>query len=235
MKASEPAAVKRQDTSHLLRQFDIISESKLNQRITVIGAGAIGSFVVLSLVKMGFSNVIVYDFDEVSVENMNCQWYRFSDIGKKKVEALRDLIYDFTKETIEIAAEKYIAQPLEGIVISSVDSMSVRRNIWEQVAKNLGVSWFIDPRMASEYALNYVMNPHDSKDRITYEKTLYSDRDAISEPCTRKATMYTATMIAGHVAKAVKDVVMQQDYARVTQWDIEKNNQLTWAKQKIEA
>lgn len=228
MKASAEAI--RPNTSHLLRQFDIISESKLNQRITVIGAGAIGSFVVLSLVKMGFSNLIVYDFDEVSVENMNCQWFRFSDIGKKKVVALRDLIFDFTREMIEIVPERYVAQKLSGIVISSVDSMAVRENIWNQVKKSLGVSWFIDPRMASEYALNYVMNPKDEADRATYEKTLYSDKDAIAEPCTRKATMYTATMIAGHVAKQVKDVVMDQKYARVTQWDIEKNNQLTWAK-----
>jgi len=218
------------NTDHLTRQLEIIPIEKLVQEITVIGAGAIGSFVVLSLVKMGFENITVYDFDDVSVENMNCQFYRFKDIGKKKVEALKDLIYDFTGAEINENAFKYEGQPLKGIVISAVDSMAARKMIWENIKESYLVDWLIDPRMASEYALNYVMNPRDEKDRVTYEKVLYTDEAAVQERCTAKATMYTATMIAGYVAKAVKDVVVKKPYARVTHWDIGMNNMQNWSK-----
>lgn len=215
---------------HLTRQLDIIPLECLDQKITVIGAGAIGSFTVLSLVKMGFCNIRVYDFDDVSVENMNCQWFRMKDIGSKKVLALQELIEDFTGIKIEAVPERFNSQSLEGIVIPAVDSMSARKIIWDAVKSSLSVRWVIDPRMASEYALSYVMNPNDPKDVESYEKTLYSDANAVAERCTAKATMYTATMIAGHVAKSVKDIVTKTPYARVVHWDIGANNYQSWRK-----
>lgn len=229
---------------HLTRQLEIIPVSALGQKITVIGAGAIGSFAILSLVKMGFEQITVYDFDDVSVENMNCQWFRFSDVGKKKVDALKSLIHDFTGTEIKVIAERYEgvkpralggtpAGWLEGIVISSVDSMAARRLIWENILRCPGVTYLIDPRMASEYALAYVMDPHSEADRATYEKVLYSDEAAIQERCTAKATMYTATMIAGYVAKQVKDIVTKNPYARVSHWDIGLNNLQNWPKAPV--
>lgn len=215
---------------YLIRQSDIIPFEVLGQRITVIGAGAIGSFVVLALSKMGFYDIVVYDFDKVSDANMSCQWFRTKDIGKPKVEALRELIREFTDLEITSNDERFDgSQKLEGIVVSSVDSMKARALIWECVKNNEDVKWLIDPRMAAEYALSYVMNPHSEKDQITYEKTLYTDQNSVEEPCTAKATMYTATMIAGYVAKHVKDVLTKSTpYARTTHWNIGTNSMQNW-------
>lgn len=223
------------NVEHLTRQLDLIPLDKLNEPITVIGAGAIGSFVVLSLAKMGFEDITVYDFDKVSVENMNCQWFRFEDIGKPKVEALADLIFSFTKTKIKIKNEKFensneqIAS-LGKIVITAVDSMAVRKTIWSACKDNNRIFWYIDPRMAAEYALCFVMDPNNTKDIDSYEKTLYTDENAVEERCTAKATMYTATMISGYVAKAVKDIVTDGQYARVTHWNIGTNNLQNWPK-----
>lgn len=211
-----------------MRQLEIIPIAVLGQKLTVIGAGAIGSFTVLSLVKMGFTDVTVYDFDEVSIENMNCQWYRMGDVGKKKVDALKSLIKDFTGVEIKIISDRYENQALDGIVISAVDSMAVRKTIWKNIVEHRTVDHLVDPRMAAEYALCYVMNPHSEKDRETYEKVLYSDKDAIEERCTAKATMYTSTMISGYVAKMVKDLVTKNKYARVSHWDIGMNHLQNW-------
>lgn len=220
---------------HLTRQLDLIPLDKLTTPITVIGAGAIGSFVALALVKMGFENLTVFDFDDVSIENMNCQWYRFDDIGKPKVSALRELIYAFTRSNITSRHEKFIGAEqqvavLGEIVITAVDSMEVRKTIWAYCKDNGKVFWYIDPRMAAEYALSFVIDPNDTTDIKAYEKTLYTDENAVSERCTAKATMYTATMIAGYVAKHVKDVVTGNKYARVTHWDIATNNLQNWSR-----
>jgi len=221
---------------HLTRQLEIIPLECLTQKITIIGAGAIGSFAALSLAKMGFADLQVWDFDEVSVENMNCQWYRFADIGKPKVLALEALIKDFTGVEIEARNERYETQDLKGILITAVDSMAVRKQIFERLkAGNYGVNWLIDPRMASEAALQYVINPWDRRDRETYEKVLYTDAHAVAERCTAKATMYTATMIAGYVAKAVKDIVTKKPYARVTHWNIADNHLQNWTKETLRA
>jgi hypothetical protein len=180
---------------------------------------------------MGFGNIEVFDFDEVSVENMNCQWFRFKDIGTNKAVALRDLVQDFTKVELQINPFKFDGtQKLTGIVISSVDSMAVRKTIWEKCKDNYLVKWLIDPRMASEYALSFVMDPNSPEDQASYEKTFFTDEQGVQEPCTAKATMYTSAMISGYVAKHVKDLVTTGNYARVTHWNIGTNHHISWPK-----
>lgn len=218
------------DTTHLLRQLDLIPLSLLTQPITVIGCGAIGSFTVLSLAKMGFMEITAYDFDEVGLENMNCQFYRRSDVGRNKASALKALVHDFTGEWINGKPERWDGQQLTGIVITAVDSMKVRKAVWAAARRNPAVSWIIDPRMSAEYAVSFVTDPHDEKDIVSYEKTLHSDEDGVQERCTAKSTMYTATMIAGYVAKHVKDITTGAPYARITHWNIKENTLTNWGK-----
>jgi molybdopterin/thiamine biosynthesis adenylyltransferase len=227
------------DRQHLTRQWDIIPVDCLDQPITIIGAGAIGGATALTLAKMGFNDITVYDFDKIEVENINCQFYRFSDIGKLKVEALQEIVKDFTGVEIEVRPERYAKGMMsKGIVISAVDSMEVRRMIWEN-HKQFAISTrlIIDPRMGAETGLCYAMRPTDPKDIKSYEKTLYSDDNAVQERCTAKATMYTALAISAHVAKIVKDFLCTEDerYARTMQWDIGENIQKCWSNKPQEA
>jgi molybdopterin/thiamine biosynthesis adenylyltransferase len=208
---------------HLTRQLDILPIKCLDKRITIIGAGAIGSFTALSLAKMGFEDITVYDFDKIEIENMNCQFYRRSDVGKLKVEALADLVESFTDVRINAVNQLFEGAPLNGIVISAVDSMSARQMIWDGQKMSAGVDMLIDPRMGAETAMLYCMNPHDANDRFSYEKTLYSDNEAVQDRCTAKSTTYTALLLSGLVAKAVKDIVTDSPYPRIVNWSILHN------------
>ncbi len=216
--------------ARLTRQLDIIPVDVLGERITIIGAGAIGSFVTLSLAKMGFTNITVFDDDKIEVENMNCQFYRHTDIGSEKVVALADLVHSFTEVRIEAIAKRYEGGTFPGIVISAVDSMAVRRLVWENHCMKAPMTKaVVDPRMGAENALMYVMNPMSEKDTQTYEKTLYSDSEAVAERCTAKATIYTATMLAGLVAKAVKNLAKGDKYPRTTMWSIAEDDFKSWS------
>jgi molybdopterin/thiamine biosynthesis adenylyltransferase len=222
------------DTAHLTRQLEIIPIEVLGEPITIIGAGAIGSFVCLSLAKMGFCDITVYDDDKIDVENMNCQFYRFKDIGKYKVEALKELVKEFTNVDIEIKNEKYISGMFKGIVISAVDSMDARKLVWENLKEmSLSTKLVIDPRMGAETALCYAMSPMDPKDVDSYGKTLYTDANAVHERCTAKSTMYTVLGIASHVCKVVKDYLCNdKKYCRVCEWSIKENTQKCWPNKK---
>ena len=216
---------------HLTRQLDILPPEKTAIPISIVGAGAIGSFTTLALAKMGFYDITVYDFDDIEVENMNSQFYRFKDIGSKKVLALKNLVSDFTGVEIEAIPEAYTGSQLNGIVIAAVDSMKVRKLIWDShKEKAIQVKSFIDPRMGAETAMLYTMDPMNPEDIATYEKSLYSDDDAEHERCTAKATMYTACMLAGLVAKSVKDIVTNGPYPRVAMWSIKDNDFQAWTK-----
>lgn len=213
------------ENAHLTRQMKLIPLEVLEEPITIIGAGAVGSFTALSLAKMGFTNIKVFDFDKIDVENMNCQFYRFKDIGSQKVNALQDLVKEFTGVEIDAQDRPYETGTFKGIVISAVDSMKIRKLIWDNHKElGIGTKLVIDPRMGAESALIYAMNPWDSKDIESYEKALYSDENAVEEDCTAKATMYTACMLAGQVCKVVKDYLVRSNpYARTTMWDIKGN------------
>lgn len=210
---------------HLTRQLDIIPIECLDQKITVIGAGAIGSFTVLSLAKMGFHNISVIDFDDIEIENMNAQFYRFDDVGNPKVIALKRLVKDFTDIEINISYSKYENDVYSGIVISAVDKMDVRKNIWENHKNNFDTNLIIDPRMAAEEGLIFAMNPLSPKDHKAYELSLYTDDNAVQERCTAKSTMYTSLFLAGQICKIVKDYALSngKKYTRITQWNIKDN------------
>ena len=96
-------------------------------------------------------------FDDVSVENMNSQFYRFKDIGKPKVHALRDLIIDFTGAEIQIEVARYEGKKAyPGVVVSAVDSMDCRALIWKAHAgSSPSTLAVLDARMGAEQALFY--------------------------------------------------------------------------------
>lgn len=216
---------------HLTRQIEILPPEKTQVPITVIGAGAIGSLTVLALAKMGFTTIQVFDADKIEIENMNCQFYRFSDINKLKVEALKELVKDFTNVSIDARPEWYTGGTFKGIVISAVDSMKVRKLIWDSHKEMaIGTKFIIDPRMGAEQAMLYTMNPLDHADIKSYEKTLYTDDNAVHERCTAKATMYTAMLLSGLVSKAVKDIVTEGPYPRTAIWSIKDNDFQAWSK-----
>lgn len=211
---------------YFIRHRELITPEAMARKITVVGAGAIGSFVVLSLAKMGFSNITVYDFDTVEPENIGAQFFNTDSIGKKKVTALAEMVWNFTGITItgldyRIVKEDHLDTD---ILITAVDNMEVRA----MLAKNSNCYWLIDPRMGAEYATMNVVKMSDYDVFKNYEKTLFTDGEAVHERCTAKTTIYTVLLIAGQVVKAVKDIVMDQTPIDSLDWNIKQNAMLAF-------
>lgn len=59
-------------------------------RIGIIGAGGLGSNCAVHLVRCGFANLVLADADEVEPSNLNRQHFTLAQVGRPKVEALRD-------------------------------------------------------------------------------------------------------------------------------------------------
>jgi molybdopterin/thiamine biosynthesis adenylyltransferase len=71
------------------RNHGIIDESILQERIiTIIGLGSGGSAIALDLVRCGVTDLILIDFDNVSISNLCRSIYNLYDIGRKKTEAI---------------------------------------------------------------------------------------------------------------------------------------------------
>jgi len=61
-----------------------------NSIIGIAGAGGLGSNIAFSLARIGIGKMIISDFDIIEPSNLNRQQYFIEQIGKPKVEALKE-------------------------------------------------------------------------------------------------------------------------------------------------
>src|SRR5947209_9227978 len=67
-----------------------------DQRLTICGAGALGSHLADNLARQGFRQLRVIDRDRVEEHNVSTQLYCESDVGAWKVEVLRQRLFRAT-------------------------------------------------------------------------------------------------------------------------------------------
>ena len=190
------------------RQIDIVDFDKLSLPIHLIGCGGIGSWTALMLAKMGCTNVNIYDFDEVEDHNVASQFFKETQLGQLKTEALVSNVYEQTGITLNIVSQEYEKDIKEGIVIIAVDSMEVRWKLNEYYKdKDL---FIIDARMGGLQAEVYCA---DAKD---YEPTLVAVEGVEHEDCTAKAISFNCGLIGSLVANYVRLKVNDMlDYKRM--------------------
>lgn len=111
------------------------------QQVTVgiAGAGGLGSNCAVNLVRSGFINFIIVDFDVIEPSNLNRQFYFYNQIGKPKVETLQanllninpDLQLKILQQRIE---ETNVAAIFETchIVVEAFDQSKYKKMIVEQ-------------------------------------------------------------------------------------------------------
>ncbi len=93
--------------------------------------------------------------------------------------------------------------------------MEARRRIWERSIRfKASVAALIDARMGAEVSRIYTVRPVDPDHIRYYERTLYSDDEALQLPCTAQAIVYNGFGIASLVAGQVKRVAMGEAWQR---------------------
>jgi hypothetical protein len=196
--------------SRFLRQLDIVSMEKLAFPIIVIGAGAIGSATVVTLAKMGCSDITVWDSDKLEEVNIPNQICKSSMVGSPKVEALAELTYDLTEIRINKVNQRYMGQGLEGLVVVTVDNMTTRQKVWKRAKLNRKIPLLIDARMGAEFARIYAIRPLDVNDTELYEQNLYSSQEAEHLPCSARSIIYCPVVAAGLISLLIKKYAVNQ-------------------------
>ena len=188
--------------SRFLRQQDVVNQSRLSKTpITVIGAGAIGSFVALGLAKIGAERLTVWDHDTVSDHNISNQWYGPADIGKRKVEALGELVMRMTGIEITGVPLRFDGRAASEITVCAVDSMDARVDIWKQLKPRPQL--YVDARMGAEVGNVFSVGPLAD----WYDSELFPSSEAFRAPCTARSTMYCASGLAAYVTAQVANFV----------------------------
>jgi len=206
------------------RHANIFNAKSLS--VSLVGAGGIGAATAVVLAKMGIQHMCIFDDDDVNEVNIATQLHKVSDIGNPKVIALGYLLLEFSDEltlkpVCSRVASDYFLQDF--IVISAVDSIKARKDIWAAV-KHTKTRWYLDARMAAEEFQLYTVRMTDPD---WYDGMLAKqDDESIPDlPCTMKATIYTGFIAAGQIGAAVKAIAIGETPPRILTHNI-RNNQL---------
>lgn len=180
---------------NISRHMELFDPDKFEYPVTIIGAGATGSWLALALAKLGITDITVYDFDIIEEHNVPNQAYSISNVGDFKIEALYENIKYETGTSIKVKNEKFTNQRLSGVVFLMVDSMSARKEIWENSIKlKPAVKLLVEPRMGLDVGRIYNVDPMDMNQIKKYEDTYYGDDVAEVSACGASMTVITSAL-----------------------------------------
>lgn len=83
---------------NLVKSQDYFNPLDVKKRCHIIGCGSVGSTIAELLVRLGLTDIALYDFDTVSPHNIANQMFFDSDIGRQKVDAVYDMCYAINPE-----------------------------------------------------------------------------------------------------------------------------------------
>jgi len=179
-----------------IRQRDLVPPEKLAKiRATVIGVGSGGRQVSLLLAAIGLPKITLIDHDTVEPENLAAQGYHEADLGRLKVDAMKD-ICTAINSSIEVntIGRKFRSTDFSGgVLFCCVDKIETRSSIFNSVKGR--VDLWIDARMSAEYMRIFTV--YDDASRKHYLTTLFPASEAYRGSCTAKTTIYCANVSAG--------------------------------------
>lgn len=162
--------------------YEFFQPEKCKHRVHIIGCGAVGSTIAELLTRMGITKFTLYDFDIVEPHNIANQMFRNIDIGKKKTEALAEMMRDINPDVDITIEERYENQMLNGYVFMAVDKIAVRKDICQKNQTNLNIKAIFDVRIRLTDAQAYAARWNNYQEIQNLLNTMnFSDEEADSE------------------------------------------------------
>lgn len=188
-------------------QTHIFPAEGFKKNIHFIGCGGASNMAILTAASMGIverCNIHLYDPDILEDRNIPTEVvYSYNSVGEHKVDAMLSALKFKFGEKIRtedelagsrkflVGANVYLHRSavdseskLDGIVITGVDSMKSRKEIWEAIKKSPEVELLIDLRSAGLTAqvITVLMSSRESVE--AYESSwLFSDSEAMELEC----------------------------------------------------
>lgn len=212
--------IPEQTTGAYVRQAGMFNPDNQKFDLRVFGAGSIGSFATLNLAKLGWKDISVFDFDKIEKHNIPNQFFRFSDIGKKKTTALKEIVNEFSgieikevdmKITPENSHELYNHIGPGSLLILGFDSLKARQTVFDAV-KGLP-NYMIDCRMGG---LNYsiqVVRLDDETQCKAYAESLKVQ--TVDLPCGHQSIIFTLSAVAAELCNIVVMINNGKDFPTI--------------------
>ncbi len=119
-------------------------EKLKDAKVAVYGIGGVGSYTVEGLARAGVGHLVLIDWDDVDITNINRQILALhSTVGKKKTEVMKERILDINPDAkVEIYEPKDIESGEEKLidgsfsyVVDAIDTMTAKLKVIERAYK----------------------------------------------------------------------------------------------------
>ncbi len=195
-------------------------------QLTMIGIGGIGASALPTLVTLGLDEFVLWDPDRVEERNVASQLlFTPDDVGKRKVNVAKRYLMAYGAQQVVKHRRLFSREDrdtLDGIVISAVDSMAARREIWGAVKYNGLVPLFMDGRIGGELCVLCTIDPCDPDSVEWYEEfMLFDDAEAEPLPCAERAIVYPAVTLGAVMAAQITRFARGHELQRLFNGNLE--------------
>lgn len=198
--------------------------------VTFVGVGGIGSFASRAVAKLGIPNITLIDPDIVEPHNLPSQMFDTTQAYDLKVIAATTNIMvespecnlnwhaaRITEDGWTSDDEGLPAAKPNGLVVSGLDSMKARHDLWHQCLRmNPLTKLYIDGRLDGQTLVIYAVKPWDLTDIEQYEATLLSDDEVGAGSCTERAIIDVGFMMASLISRMVRLHYSGEDVPKIT-------------------
>lgn len=197
----------------LSKSYEYFQPDKVVGRIHIVGCGSVGSTVAENLARCGITKMTFWDFDSVENHNIVNQMFRQHDVGRLKVDALKDIITDINPDAagdIEVCPDGWNGRMMSGYIFLCVDNIELRREIVERHRDSPFVKAVFDFRTLLESAQHYAADwsKRDMKEALIKSMQFSHEEAAAETPVSAcGVTLGVATVVRAISALGVSNFI----------------------------
>jgi sulfur carrier protein ThiS adenylyltransferase len=124
--------------------FQEIKKILKKKTVGIAGAGGLGSNCAVALARVGVGKIIIADFDKITRNNLNRQYYFFEQVGQKKVFAIEDnILFINPKVKVEVHDTRLNPKKIKSIykhcdiIVEAFDQAEMKQMIIETVQSDM--------------------------------------------------------------------------------------------------
>ena len=183
-----------------------------NSSVGIAGLGGLGSNASVALARAGIGRIVLIDFDVVEKKNLTRQYYFLDQIGKFKVDALKENIEKINPEvTIESLNLKLERGSMEkpftdvDVVIEALDSAELKAAFIEEILSKLPNKPIVAASGVAGYGhSDRVITQHLGNLYMCYDEyALSCDEDVLMAP--------RVALMANWEANLVLEIILGED------------------------
>ena len=172
-------------------KLDKIKKKLKNTSVGIAGIGGLGSNAAIALVRAGIGRLVLVDFDKVEESNLDRQYYFLDQIGKQKVDVIKENIKridpNVIVETYDLKLERgLMAKPFKDVdvVIEALDKAVTKTEFIEEILLNLPEKPIVAASGVAGYGHSErIVTKKLGKLNICYdEQALSSENDILMAP-----------------------------------------------------